>query len=80
MALTTAVNVWESSCLVKHVDQLAKAVKEALTNNDPGVREEGRKFFWAMFACDDTVGAVERMFDGRSREMKNLNKVRDEID
>ena len=80
MALTTAVNVWESSCLVKHVDQLAKAVKEALTNSDPGVREEGRKFFWAMFACDDTVGAVERMFDERSREMKNLNKVRDEID
>ena len=80
MALTTAVNVWESSCLVKHVDQLAKAVKEALTNSDVGVREEGRKFFWAMFACDDTVAAVERMFDGRSREMKNLNKVRDEID
>ncbi|KAL7500870.1 hypothetical protein ACHAWT_010371 [Skeletonema menzelii] len=80
MALTTAVNVWESACLVKHVDQLAKAVKEALTNSDPGVREEGRKFFWAMFACDETVGVVERMFDGRSREMKNLNKVRDDID
>ena len=80
MALTTAVNVWESSCLVKHVDQLAKAVKEALTNSDLGVREEGRKFYWAMFACDDTVDVVESMFDGRSREMKNLNKVRDEID
>ncbi|KAL7437374.1 hypothetical protein ACHAXM_009091, partial [Skeletonema potamos] len=80
MALTTAVNVWESSCLVKHVDQLSKAVKEAVTNSDPGVREEGRKFFWAMFACDETVGAVDGMFDGRSREMKNLNKVRDEID
>jgi hypothetical protein len=80
MALTTAVNVWESSCIVKHVDQLAKAVKEAVTNSDPGVREEGRKFFWAMFACDETVGAVDGMFDGRSREMKNLNKVRDGID
>ena len=80
MALTTAVNVWESSCLVKNLDHLAKAVKGALTNNDPGVREEGRKFYWGMYACDHTVSAVERMFDGRSREMKNLNKVRDEID
>ncbi len=80
MALTTAVNVWESSCIVKHIDQLSKAVKEAATNSDPGVREEGRKFFWAIYACDDTVEVVEKMFDGRSREMKNLNKVRDEID
>lgn len=80
MALTAAVNVWESSCIVKHIDQLSKAVKEAATNSDPGVREEGRKFFWAMYACDDTVEVVEKMFDGRSREMKNLNKVRDEID
>ena len=80
MALTAAVNVWESSCIVKHIDQLSKAVKEAATNSDPGVREEGRKFFWAMYACDDTVEVVEKMFDGRSRVMKNMKKVRDEID
>ena len=83
MALTAALRVWDGSCFTKHsiVDQLTKAVKEGATNRDPAVREEGRKFYWAMVACcDETRRAVEGMFDGRSREMKNLKKEQEGID
>jgi len=80
VALTVALRVWDSSCFVKHIDQLTKATKEGATNRDPEVREEGRKLYWAMHACEETTHAVQKMFDGRSREMKNLKKEKPMID
>mmetsp|Transcript_34977 Transcript_34977/g.62962 ORF Transcript_34977/g.62962 Transcript_34977/m.62962 type:complete len:1268 (-) Transcript_34977:173-3976(-) len=83
MALTVALRVWDTNCFVarNNLDQLAKATKEAATNRDPAVREEGRKLYWAMHACcDETSSAVAGMFDERSREMKNLKKEQDGID
>jgi len=85
MALTSALRVWDSPAskdnFVKHLDLLVKATKEAATNRDPGVREEGRKMYWAMHACcDETHQGVEGMFNERSREMKNLQKERESTD
>jgi len=80
VALTVALRVWDPSCFVKHIDQLTKATKEGATNRDPEVREEGRKLYWAMHACEETTHAVQKMFDGRSREMKNLKKEKQMID
>ena len=80
VALTVALRVWDPSCFVKHIDQLTKATKEGATNRDPEVREEGRKLYWAMHACEETTHAVQKMFDGRSREMKNLKKEKPMID
>jgi len=88
MALTVALRVWKdpvdngsNSIFVKHLDHLVKATKEAATNRDPAVREEGRKMYWAMHACcNETSRAVETMFHESSREMKNLNKEREHID
>jgi len=80
VALTVALRIWDVSCFVKHIDQLTKATKEGATNRDPEVREEGRKLYWAMHACEETTHAVQKMFDGRSREMKNLKKEKSMID
>ena len=81
IALTCALRVWDPSSFPKFLDQLTKAVREGATNRDPTVREEGRKLYWAMVACcDETFRAVGGMFDGRSREMKNLQKERAAID
>ncbi|KAL9180709.1 hypothetical protein ACHAXT_011162 [Thalassiosira profunda] len=80
MALTAALRVWDVSCFAKHLDQLADAAKEAATNKDPAVREEGRKMYWALHSSEETEGCAQSMFDGRSREMRTLKKEREGID
>ena len=34
MALTAALRVWDSTCFVKHLDELTKAVKEGVSKED----------------------------------------------
>ena len=45
IALTCALRVWDPSSFQKFLDQLTKAVREAATNRDPTVREEGWKLY-----------------------------------
>lgn len=79
MGVTAALRVWDESCL-KNVDLIAKAVQEANSNRDPGVREEGRKAYWAMVSCDKTKSKAEEMFGERTREYRFLAKCRVEVD
>lgn len=80
LSLTAALRVWDSSCFTKHGDIIAKAAKEAAGDRDPSVREESRKLYWAMMACDKTSRAAEELYPESSRDMRNLRKVKDEID
>lgn len=79
MGLTAALRVWDESCF-KNVDLIAKAVKEANSNRDPGVREEGRKAYWAMESCRKTNTKSKELYGERSREYRNLLKCRAEVD
>jgi len=80
LALTAAMRVWDGSCFAKHAEKIAKAVKEAVTDRDPGVREDGKKMYWAMISCDRIRGAADNVFAAAGREMKQLTKMRDEVD
>ena len=79
MGLTAALRVWDESC-IKNVELISNAVKAANSDRDPGVREEGRKAYWAMQSCDKTRSKAEEMYAERSREYRNLVKIRSDID
>jgi hypothetical protein len=79
IALTSALRVWDEHYF-KNIELIANAVKEANSNRDPGVREEGRKAYWAMHSCDKLRNKAEEMYGERSREYKNLVKCRMDVD
>ena len=79
MGLTAALRVWDESC-INNVELIGNAVKAASSDKDPGVREDGRKAYWAMRSCDKTRSKAEEMYAERSREYRNLVKVKFDID
>ena len=79
MGITAALRSWDEGWF-KNVDLIAKAVREANSNRDPIVREEGRKAYWAMESCGKTKSKAEELYGERSREYRNLLKCREEVD
>ncbi|KAL3795782.1 hypothetical protein ACHAWO_005837 [Cyclotella atomus] len=79
MGLTAALRVWDEHCF-KNVDSIIHAVKEANSNKDPGVREEGRKAYWALTSCEKTRVKAGELYGERSREYRTLVKCREEVD
>ncbi|KAL7518509.1 hypothetical protein ACHAWX_003329, partial [Stephanocyclus meneghinianus] len=81
MGLAVALRTWKNDgCLKNNVDVIGRAVTEANAHKDPGVREEGRRAYWAMVSCSKTCAHAEKLYAVNSREYKNLAKVRRETD
>jgi len=74
IAVTVALRVWSRKLLDDHSTVIMQAIKAATVDRDAGVREEGRRGFWALYAIFKS-SAEEMMSCFDSRSKKQLEKI-----